>query len=200
MSTTAVNTALEASLKTCQDHEAELGQLDAVAGDGDHGSGIVRGFTAAVAATADATESASQSIVAAGYAFGDTAGGASGALWGVFLQTIGKELSDDDIAPEQVVAALGKAEAQLERLGKSRPGDKTMLDTLVPFIASLDACVSSGMSLAVAWTEALVVARQATEATANMIAKRGRSPRYWANGASGQSTQGHARSCLCSRP
>ncbi len=175
MSTAAVNTALAASLRTCQDHEAELGQLDAVAGDGDHGSGIVRGFTAAVAASADATESAAGSVIAAGHAFGDAAGGASGALWGVFLQTIGKELSDGELTAEQVVAALGKAEAQLERLGKSRPGDKTMLDTLVPFIASLDACVSKGMSLTASWKEALVVARQATEATANMIAKRGRS-------------------------
>ena len=49
------------------------------------------------------------------------------------------------------------------------------MDTLVPFLDSLDASVERGMSLSAAWQSALVVAREATEATAHMTAKRGRS-------------------------
>ena len=161
MSANAVHAVLLASLEACKDHEVEIGQLDAVAGDGDHGSGMVRGFTAACSATADLNGSTAGSITAAGYAFADAAGGASGALWGVFLRGIGRELRSGG--------------AQIGRLGKSQPGDKTLLDTLVPFLDALDDRVSRGMALSEAWTDALAVAREATEATSLMVAKRGRS-------------------------
>ena len=42
--------ALANALVAVQAHEQELGRLDAVAGDGDHGSTMVRGLAAAVAA------------------------------------------------------------------------------------------------------------------------------------------------------
>jgi dihydroxyacetone kinase len=175
MSAIAVHAVLLASLETCKDHEVEIGQLDAVAGDGDHGSGMVRGFTAACSATADLNGSTAGSITAAGYAFADAAGGASGALWGVFLRGIGRELGDGDVTPSRVVAALRSGGVQIGQLGKSQPGDKTLLDTLVPFLDALDGRVSRGMSLSQAWTDALAVAREATEATSLMVAKRGRS-------------------------
>jgi dihydroxyacetone kinase len=74
-----------------------------------------------------------------------------------------------------VVAALRSGGVQIGQLGKSQPGDKTLLDTLVPFLDALDGRVSRGMSLSQAWTDALAVAREATEATSLMVAKRGRS-------------------------
>jgi len=174
MSAAAVHTALVACLETCQRHEEELGELDAVAGDGDHGSGMVRGFTAACSATAGLEGPASASITAGGYAFADAAGGASGALWGVLLQTVGRNLAGETVTPSQVIDAMRSGEGQLERLGKSQPGDKTLLDTLVPFLDALGACVAAGMSLSAAWNAALDTAREATEATSRMIARRGR--------------------------
>lgn len=174
MSADAVHEAFLASLTTCREHEVELGQLDAVAGDGDHGSGMVRGFTAACAATAGLSGSAAASITAGGDAFADAAGGASGALWGVFLQGVGRELEGIDLSPAAVTAAMRKGQARIARLGKSQPGDKTLLDTLVPFLDALEASVSGGKSLPDSWDDALVVARQATQATASMVARRGR--------------------------
>jgi len=171
----AVRGAFVASLGICQDHEDELGRIDAVAGDGDHGSGMVRGFTAACSAIAGLEEAPSALITAAGLAFADAAGGASGALWGIFIQTIGRTLGEGAITPSRVAAALRSGEAQIERIGKSQPGDKTLLDTLVPFLEALDNRVSDGSPLSGAWAGALVVAREATEATSKMIARRGRS-------------------------
>ena len=70
-------------------NEERLGQIDAVAGDGDHGVGMARGSRAAAAA-ADAAEGGVGSVLAAaGDAFGDKAGGTSGILWGIFLSAIG---------------------------------------------------------------------------------------------------------------
>ena len=59
------------------------------AGDGDHGAGMVRGFKAAVAAAETDGGSAGQLLVRAGAAFSDAAGGASGALVGTLIMTIG---------------------------------------------------------------------------------------------------------------
>ncbi len=175
MSADAVRAAMLDCLDRCRDHEAELGRLDAVAGDGDHGAGMVRGFTAACSATDGFEGAAPASITAAGSAFADAAGGASGALWGVFLQTIGRSLEGGALTPSRVVAAIRDGEAQLERLGKSHPGDKTLLDTLVPFLDALDARVCGGARLSEAWAGSLATAREATEATSRMVARRGRS-------------------------
>jgi dihydroxyacetone kinase phosphoprotein-dependent L subunit len=171
----AVRSAFSVSLESCREHESELGQLDSVTGDGDHGSGMVRGFTAACAAIAGLEDRDSTMISAAGNAFADAAGGASGALWGVFILGVGTALREGAITPSRVVAALRAGETQMERIGKSKPGDKTLLDTLVPFLDVLDIEVSEGSTLSKAWTGALVAAREATEATSKMIAKRGRS-------------------------
>jgi dihydroxyacetone kinase phosphoprotein-dependent L subunit len=175
MTADAVRSAFSASLASCREHEGELGQLDSVAGDGDHGSGMVRGFTAACSAIKDSEQEDPVLITSAGAAFADAAGGASGALWGVFVRAIGKALGDGAITPVSVAAALRIGEAEIERIGKSQPGDKTLLDTLVPFVEDLDSRVSDGATLRDAWAGALVVAREATEATSKMIAKRGRS-------------------------
>jgi dihydroxyacetone kinase len=175
MSAEAVHAAMVAALQNCKDHEEELGLLDAAAGDGDHGSGMVRGFTAAWSATAGFCDSAASSIKAAGDAFADAAGGASGALWGAFLQTVGSELAEGKITGARVAGALRSGELRLESLGRSQPGDKTLLDTLVPFLDAFDRNLAEGQLLAAAWSGALGVAREATSATSNMIPKRGRS-------------------------
>lgn len=68
--------------------EHELGRIDAVAGDGDHGRGMVKGTAAAGAAAADAVNSGGGTasvLTAAGEAWAAKAGGTSGVLWGAAL-------------------------------------------------------------------------------------------------------------------
>ena len=75
--------------------EAELGAVDAFAGDGDHGFCMSRGSDAAskAAAAAVALGAGARSVLQrAGDAWGDRAGGASGALWGVALARLGRRL------------------------------------------------------------------------------------------------------------
>jgi phosphoenolpyruvate---glycerone phosphotransferase subunit DhaL len=58
--------------------------------------------------------------------------------------------------------------------GQSDVGDKTLLDALVPFTDSLAESLESGKSGADALTAAAAAAREAADATAGMVAKRGR--------------------------
>ena len=159
-------------------HEDELGQLDAAAGDGDHGAAMVRGLRAAVAAAqANAAAPPDEQLALAGAAFADEGGGASGALFGSWITAIGQQLGPSPDSAAQVVDALQVSLDLLCTLGKAKPGDKTLIDALAPFVQALREQVAAGQPLAVAWQAALPAAEAGAEATAQMIAKRGRSSR-----------------------
>src|SRR5699024_2727558 len=72
--------------------EPELGRMDQIAGDGDHGQGMVLGSRAAHAAARRTVEGgcgARTVLVQAGAAWSAEAGGTSGALWGAALTSLG---------------------------------------------------------------------------------------------------------------
>lgn len=158
--------------------EDELGRLDAAAGDGDHGAAMVRGLGAAVAA-ADASEGATpgELLDLAGTAFADAAGGASGALFGTWISTIGQALGMGPYDASHTVTAMASGLEMLCTLGKAGPGDKTMIDALDPFVTALRQGVETGQPLPAAWQAALPAAMAGADATAQMVARRGRSAR-----------------------
>lgn len=168
------------------EHEEELGRLDAAAGDGDHGSTMVRGLRAANAAVAEADGSAGELLVQAGAAFSDAAGGASGALVGMWITIIGQRLGDGPYDLPALLEALQAGTNRVARLGKAQPGDKTLLDALTPFLAALQAQAAAGASLADGWRAALPAAEQGAAATRDMVARRGRSAKL------GERSLGHA--------
>lgn len=170
-----VRTALDRMAARMHEAEQQLGRMDAVAGDGDHGVGMVRGCDAAAEAAQDVPGGAGSVLRAAGAAFGDRAGGTSGSLWGSLLAAIGATFGDsDEVGPEVVAAALHKGLEELQRLGGAARGDKTMLDALIPFIEELDAQLGASSSLAAAWQAAAEVAVREAEATAELKASVGR--------------------------
>lgn len=168
---------LEAVLARIEEAETELGRLDAAAGDGDHGMGMVRGYRAAVEAGNSTDGTAGQVLTSAGTAFADAAGGASGALVGMWIMTIGSTLNGDPIDGAKVHRALDAALNGLCKLGKAKPGDKTMIDALDPFVKTYGEAVEGGASLAAAWEQALPAAEAGMKSTADMISARGRSSR-----------------------
>lgn len=167
---------LEAMETTARGAEHDLGRMDAVAGDGDHGQGMVLGTTAAA-------ESARQSVAAgagaktllarAGAAWSEGAGGTAGALWGGALARVGNGLSDEQETDDDgVIAAVIGGAASFQEMGGAVLGDKTMVDATVPFAAALGK--ASGKPLAEAWKEATAAAEKAAADTANYAAKKGR--------------------------
>ena len=58
--------------------------------------------------------------------------------------------------------------------GKAAPGDKTLVDVLVPFRDALAGGVDAGLDLAEAWGAAAAVAQQAAEDTAQLLPLMGR--------------------------
>ncbi len=125
--------------------EAELNSLDAVAGDGDHGSTILRGLRAA--------EGAADPVVA----FRTATGGASGSL---FAQVLAGLMAYQGGAP--LPDALSAAAARIGTIGGAKPGDRTMLDGLIPASKATDI------------QSAARAAREGADATRAMPARKGR--------------------------
>jgi dihydroxyacetone kinase len=170
--------ALDAIAGVLAQAEDELGRIDAVAGDGDHGRGMVKGSSAArAAATTASEEGAGQASVlaAAGKEWAAKAGGTSGVLWGALLTAVGARLGDTGRPdPAAVAAAMRDGYDALIQLGGASPGDKTMLDAMLPFVDELQRGVDDGEPWQDAWRAAADIATDAALATADMRPKVGR--------------------------
>ncbi|WP_063036134.1 dihydroxyacetone kinase family protein [Nocardia grenadensis] len=190
----AIAEALHAVASAMVEAEAELGRIDAVAGDGDHGRGMVRGTAAACAAAEEVVaRGAGQGDVlrAAGAAWAAQAGGTSGVLWGAALTALGDRLGDAGRPTDaDIVAGLRAAYDSLARLGKARPGDKTMLDALLPLIEAAE----NGAS----WHSAAAAAESAARATAELRPKVGRA-RPLAERSIGSPDAGAVSLAICAR-
>lgn len=175
--------ALEAAQATIDANADELGRIDSVAGDGDHGIGMQRGVHAAAEAATSAVArgaGAGTALARAGDAWADRAGGTSGALWGLALRALGETVGDDE-APDGATVAAGVTAAAdaIVGFGKAQIGDKTLVDALLPFASTLSERVSAAPErttgvFAEAWGEAATAAEHAAEGTANLLPRMGR--------------------------
>lgn len=169
---------LETVLTALRAREGELGALDSFAGDGDHGVGMVRGAEngLATARRLAAEGGGAQTVLTgAGAQWSEQAGGTSGALWGAMLAAAGTALGDSAAVDSATVArAVRDALDALLRVGKAQPGDKTIVDALVPFAETLDEEIRAGSPIAKAWRRAAEEARAGADATAPMRPRIGR--------------------------
>ncbi|MGW2051705.1 dihydroxyacetone kinase subunit DhaL [Streptomyces sp. NPDC001858] len=149
------------------DREADrLTALDSPIGDADHGSNLRRGFAAVTAALEkEAPGTPGAVLVLTGRTLISTVGGASGPLYGTLLRRTGKALGDADAVDEaQFAEALRTGVAAVMQLGGAAPGDKTMIDALVPAVDAL----ADGFGAARA------AAERGAEATTPLQARKGR--------------------------
>ncbi|MET9104713.1 dihydroxyacetone kinase subunit DhaL [Streptomyces antibioticus] len=149
------------------DREAEhLTALDSPIGDADHGSNLRRGFLAVTAALEkEAPDTPGAVLVLAGRQLISTVGGASGPLYGTLLRRTGKALGNAaEVSEERFAEALDAGVDAVMRLGGAAPGDKTMIDALVPAVAAL----GEGFGAAAA------AAERGAEATVPLQARKGR--------------------------
>lgn len=164
--TADVRALVDAATAAITGHVDELTALDQATGDGDHGANMRRG---AEAVRAKLDEIAGQTLPEAAKAVGTTlvgtVGGASGPIFGTAFLTLGKSLPE---APsrEDLTRALTDAIEAIERRGKAKVGQKTLLDVLHPV---RDAVADGADAARVA-----EVAQEAMRATGGLTAQKGR--------------------------
>lgn len=155
--------------------EDEFSKLDAIAGDGDHGTAIV---TALTIIAADAQEGTEFPVMLNDMGMGvmmKTSGSTSTLLGSLFMG-MGEALEPMNVTTEldapQVKAMVRGGLTGVQEQTKAKPGDKTMMDALVPAVEAMEACTSDDVrELFKVGAEA---ALKGAEATVNMKANFGR--------------------------
>lgn len=144
-------------------HSDELSRLDGAIGDGDHGTNMLRGFEALLAACSElADRPLPEALEKIGMMLVMSIGGAAGPLYGTLMIELGRGLA---AAGEggSFAGALEQAIAAVARRGRSGPGDKTLLDVLYPVHAEVvsDAALSgiAARAKSAAWATKAMQAR-----------------------------------------
>jgi phosphoenolpyruvate---glycerone phosphotransferase subunit DhaL len=154
-----------------------LTQLDAAIGDADHGINMNRGMSAVVGKL---DETAGEQDIGAllktvGMTLVSTVGGAGGPLYGTLFLQMGTAASGkSELGPDDWAAALDAGIKGVQARGKAEPGDKTMLDALLPGLEALKSALDGGASFEDALTASAEAAGQGMRDTIALVAKKGR--------------------------
>jgi phosphoenolpyruvate---glycerone phosphotransferase subunit DhaL len=166
---------------------AMLSQLDCAAGDGDHGSTMLRAVDRLETCfAASSPEDLKTCLSEAGWSVLGVDGGASSSLLGTLFSGMAEGAAGGARISASDLAAIFEAGlAAVRKQTKAQPGDKTLMDALVPAVAALRAAADTGKSVTEALHDAASAARAGAEATRNFTARYGRAKFL------GEKTRGH---------
>ncbi|ASJ20843.1 dihydroxyacetone kinase subunit DhaL [Brachyspira hampsonii] len=171
-----------------------LTKLDADIGDADHGINMSRGF----GFVRDALSKDDNSSISA--IFKQTAtlliknvGGASGPLYGTFfLNASIVSANKEELTLKDITEIFNKGINAISALGKSKEGEKTMLDTLLP---AFNAMKENNENIEDFKSKVLTSAENGMKSTIDMIATKGRAS-YLGERSAGHQDPGAASSFM----
>lgn len=154
------------------EHREELVRLDTAIGDGDHGTNMDRGMRKALEKLGAQEQSDIGAILkTVAMALISSVGGAAGPLYGTLFLQMGTALGGKDEADlEAYAGAWRKGIEGVQARGKAQPGDKTMVDALLPALAALE----QASDLDNALREAEAAAERGMQDTIPLVARKGR--------------------------
>lgn len=153
-----------------------LSEIDGKIGDGDHGSNMAKGFGRA----AERIRGKDLTLDAALQVLSDVLmgeiGGSMGPLYGLMFEDMAEQIRGHEQIDAALFAAMLKAGlAGVQGVGNAKPGDKTLIDTLVPAVSAFEAAQDQGFAAALqAMAVAAAVGR---DSTIDLVARIGRSSR-----------------------
>jgi phosphoenolpyruvate---glycerone phosphotransferase subunit DhaL len=154
------------------EHREELVRLDTAIGDGDHGTNMDRGMKKVIEKL-DQDELADPGAVlkATAMTLVSTVGGAAGPLYGTLFLQMGTALAgQEEVDLPAYAAAWRKGLEGVKMRGKAEPGDKTMVDALIPAVEALE----SAQDLDSGLRDAAEAAERGMQATTPLVARKGR--------------------------
>lgn len=166
---------IDSVAKTILDAEEEIESLDRAIGDGDHYINIKRGSIAVQSIKSELTTlPPDQAFKKIGMALMASVGGASGPLFASFFLTLAKEVSGESNLQQFSKGFTSGVESIMDR-GKSKLGDKTMLDVLIPVSEKLESLAKERCEKQKLIKEIDLVAMAGVMATKDMMPSKGRS-------------------------
>ncbi len=151
--------------------ENELSALDAVCGDGDHGSAVKGAMRAANDAVSKASN-LKDAFFDAGFAAMSHSNGSTSTLFGSFFMGIsdGIKAGAQELGGGELGTAFESGLSSLRSNTKADVGDKTLMDALVPAVAAM----RGSKSVESAFSAAAEAAEKGAKSTECLAAKFGR--------------------------
>jgi dihydroxyacetone kinase-like protein len=158
-------------------NKAYLSEIDGKIGDGDHGINMAKGFGRAadklgVDASFDVALQTLSDVLM------NEIGGSMGPLYGLMFADMAEAAEGADTIDLGLFTRMLRAGLEgVAEVGSAKVGDKTLMDTLVPSVITLEDAVQGGVGFATALTAMKASAVTGRDSTVDMVAKIGRSSR-----------------------
>ncbi len=171
----AFKAMLDNALKHIKEREEEFSKLDAVIGDGDHGTAIVTAFTAIHRIAQNGTEFKAM-LGDMGMGVMLEVSGSTSTLLGAFFLGMSDHATGTELDAAGVKAMFAGGLANVQQQTKAQKGDKTMMDALIPAVEAMQACDSDDVK--VVMEAGAKAALAGAESTVQMKANFGRARNY----------------------
>jgi len=158
------------------ENEVYFCELDSVAGDGDFGMSIAKGFKQLKQDWDDIPqEDIGAFLKGCGMIITEYCGGASGPIWGSAFRSAAKYATGkSDLNLSELAAMMQSAVEGIQKRGGAKLGDKTLLDALIPSTESLSASADKNENILDAMRKSAEAAVAGAEKTKQMVATKGR--------------------------
>jgi phosphoenolpyruvate---glycerone phosphotransferase subunit DhaL len=153
----------------------EFSRLDAVTGDGDHGTAIVQALTSAVEAAEKGSEFKSM-LNEMGFNVMMQTSGSTSTLFGGFLLGMSDHAEGAELDSQQVKIMFQGGLEGVQKQTKAKRGDKTMMDALIPAVDVI--LTTASADIRELFAAAAEAAQEGAMATIDMKANFGRARNY----------------------
>lgn len=182
LNTAEIISIIDTMSKVIIENEVPFCKLDAVAGDGDFGMSLAKGFKQLKNEWDDLdADNIGAFLKSVGMVILENCGGASGPIWGSAFRGAAKSVGDkEEINLSELAEMMQATVAAIQKTGErsfgkgAQVGDKTLIDALVPAADSLTASAAAGEELLPAMKKAAKKAVEGAEKTKEFTAKLGR--------------------------
>ena len=170
-----IERGMKATCGTVLRNEIYFCELDALAGDGDFGNSLAAGFRVIEQDLPTLDKSTINGwLLKISMIISKHTGGSSGPLWGTaFMRAAGIAKGKDVLTLEDLEQIVQAAIEGIQARGGAQPGDKTLIDSLIPVRDAIAKHKADGDTSA-ALRDAANVAEEAAETAKAWVAKRGR--------------------------
>ena len=160
------------------DNKQYLSDIDGAIGDGDHGINMNKGFMLCMEALEKEPGDLIHSLNTLSKILIMKIGGSMGPLYGKFFKAMAISLDGKSVISKfDFLMALENVILEIGKISSAKPGDKTLMDTLVPAVGSFKKAVEEDKSFKESLEIMVKSARTGRDSTKDMIALIGRASR-----------------------
>jgi dihydroxyacetone kinase-like protein len=165
-------------IRAIQENKQYLSDIDGAIGDGDHGINMNKGFTLCRDELLVNPGNLTHGLKTLSRILVMKIGGSMGPLYGAFFKSLAAACDGADAIDRAVFGRmLSSGREGIQKISEAKPGDKTLMDVLLPAEAAYQAAAQTDEPFRVCLDKMVDAARQGRDATKDMVAKLGRSSR-----------------------